>query len=116
MVMHPEHLKLLVIRGMLRTLNAEQHARKRRLSCPHAGETGYTWKGFDGTVYPMSWSMLQSYASADAAVITELLEYRSQLLGKPAHCPRLKGFTGARPRVVAEAVALLPPKAEVVPA
>lgn len=116
MVMHPEHLKLHVIRGMLRTLNAEQFTRKRKLTEPHVGETGYTWKGYDGTVHPMSWSWLQGHAAADAAVITELLEYRSQLLGKPAHCPRLKGSTGVRPRIVAEAVAKLPPKAEVVPA
>lgn len=115
MVMHPEHLKLHVIRGMLRTLNAEQLARKRKLSQPHVGETGLTHM-LCGTVYPLGWDGLQSHAAAGASVITELLEYRSQLLGKPAHCPRLNGRVGVRPLVVADAVAKLSPKAEAVSA
>lgn len=120
MVMHPEHLKLHVIRGMLRTLNAEQFARKRLLSKPHAGETGRTstfTSVYGVRTYPTTWSDLQGETSGSAAEISRLLSYRAQLLERQdtRKVPRDYAFT-AMVTEVDKAVAELPPKVPAVPA
>ncbi len=118
--MHPEHLKLHVIRGMLRTLDAEQLARKQLLSKPHVGETGRTssfTNAYGTRTWPTTWSDLQGEAAAQAYHISSLLSYRAQLLDKPDTRKVRRDYAFARlVEEVGKAAAELPPKVPAVPA